>query len=164
VTAWLNGSGGGDLVSVGLQPLFALGGLDGAREFRPAGIGFPRICHAYVESDAGLRLLLVFCGSRGQFGPRHPKPWHALVYLFDEEARLLDRWEIDEADENQCADFDFLDEEGAVGVVMMFPRAGQALPADLELVLRRDGKEEKLPGTSVRVGLRKGRLAVEAAP
>jgi hypothetical protein len=151
-------------MTLGLQPLFALSGLDGAREFRPGGIGFPRIVHAYADTDAGLRLLLVFCGSRGQFGMRHPKPWHARLYLFDEEARLLDRWEVDEADENQCADFDLLDEEGAVGVASMFPRAGEKLPADLELLLRRNGKEETLPGTSVRIEIRKGRLAIPSDP
>jgi hypothetical protein len=138
--------------------LLAANGLDPAAEYRPRGSGFPWINGEFFDTDAGWRYLLEYSGSRGMFGPRHPLAFPVRFYLFDEEGRLLDRWEIAPAGPKLCGVAACGTSRGEV-VAEIVPYLGDPLPEDAAFDFIRDGTSERRKGTSMRLTLRSGRLA-----
>ena len=138
--------------------LLAANGLDAAAEYRPRGFGFPWIGGEFFETDAGWRYLLVYSGSRGMFGPRHPLVFPARFYLFDEGGRLLDRWEIAPVGLKVCGVAACGTAPGEV-LAAIVSYMGDPLPEDTAFDFIRDGKSERRKGASLRISLREGRLA-----
>jgi hypothetical protein len=117
---------------------------------------FPCLYAGFFSTDAGWRFLLVYSGNRTRFSVKDPRAFPARLYLFDEDARLLDRWELVPG-EQQTVDLRGGD-EAAAGIVELIPYPGATLPADAGLDLVVDGQRVRRFGASVSVDLRSGRL------